>query len=662
MIKAFAFDLDGTLTQHKTPLDDTNRRVLEKLAKSYTLLMVGAGNCMRIHNQLGKFPMDIIGNYGMQYAEYKDGELRLVRNDVIECKDKEYVEKTAHKFRNKYGFTEFSGNNIEYHASGCLTFPILGTLAKQEDKLKFDPERKKRRAIYSEVCEAFSDYNVFVGGSSSFDMAPKPFNKYYALDLWCREKGFSHSEVVFVGDDYGLGGNDESVYRSDFRFITIDDYRRLCEVLSPWLRDDAEDVDGLLGEKRCWACNKIHTCDIKKVVIRHGALNELSALAGDYSNITLVCDENTYRVCGARAEELLFDKVSNLLIYKGEGFVVPNEDAIEKLSACVNAKTDLIVGVGSGVINDLCKYVSFERKLPYFIIATAPSMDGYASKGCAMILGGMKVTTNGNVPRVIIADTSIIKDAPLDMLKAGYGDIIGKYSCLNDWRLSVFVNGESFCKEIYDMTYKTVESISKKAKDILTRDEGAIAELMRGLIIVGIAMAYMGNSRPASGSEHHLSHYFEIVGLLRGEDYFCHGTDVAYSTYITSLIRSELLALDSPKKSKFDIDAWESEIRRVYSGRDGDSTAEGIIAMQKKLGWIYEDKFEIYSHGWGDIKKILADSPTPSEVFKMLCDIELPIEDFENMYSKEKRDDAIIYAKYLKDRYSVLWLYSEIER
>ena len=120
---------------------------------------------------------------------------------------------------------------MEYHVSGCITFPILGTRAIQEDKLSFDPDRAKRRAIYDEVCEAFPDYNVFVGGSSSFDMAPKPYNKYYALDLYCKENGIMHSEVVYIGDDYGIGGNDESVYKSDFNYITIDDYRDFPKVV-----------------------------------------------------------------------------------------------------------------------------------------------------------------------------------------------------------------------------------------------------------------------------------------------------------------------------------------------------------------------------------------------------------------------------------------------
>lgn len=235
MIKAFAFDLDGTLTQHKTPLDDKNRAVLEKLYEKYTLVMVGAGNCMRIHNQLGGFPIDVIGNYGMQYAKYTGGELKPVRDSAVECKDKNSIEEKVNYIRKKHGFTSFTGDNVEYHASGCITLSLLGTKANQSDKLAFDPDRKKRRAFYDEVCELFEDYNVFVGGSSSFDMAPKPFNKYYALDLWCREMGFEHSEVVFVGDDYGIGGNDESVYNSDFNFVTIDDYTKLEERLAPWL-------------------------------------------------------------------------------------------------------------------------------------------------------------------------------------------------------------------------------------------------------------------------------------------------------------------------------------------------------------------------------------------------------------------------------------------
>ena len=233
MIKLIAFDLDGTLTQHRTPLDDTNRAVLDRLAEKYKLLMVGAGQCARIFWQMNRYPIDVIGNYGLQYAVYnpETGEQEIVRDEVLPC-DRASVSARAEKIRQKHGFTEYAGESVEFHPSGCVTLAILGTKAQQADKLAFDPDRKKRRAIYGEVCELFPEYTVFVGGSSSFDMAPKPYNKYYALDLYCREHGLSHDEVVFVGDDYGQGGNDESVYRSDFHFICVDDYTRLDEYLS----------------------------------------------------------------------------------------------------------------------------------------------------------------------------------------------------------------------------------------------------------------------------------------------------------------------------------------------------------------------------------------------------------------------------------------------
>ncbi|MBQ3058136.1 MAG: HAD-IIB family hydrolase [Clostridia bacterium] len=235
-IKVIAMDLDGTLTQHKTPLSPEHREILTALSKKYKLLMVGAGQVMRIFNQLEKFPIDIIGNYGMQYGKYnpQTKSIDIIKDITLPC-DKEKVTQKINYFREKYGFTAYAGETVEFHPSGCVTFPILGTSAKQQDKLSFDPDRKKRRKIYNEVVEAFSDYCVFVGGSSSFDMAPKPYNKFYALDLYCKENNLSHNEVVYIGDDYGLGGNDEAVYLSDFNYLTIDNYLDFPKVVESLL-------------------------------------------------------------------------------------------------------------------------------------------------------------------------------------------------------------------------------------------------------------------------------------------------------------------------------------------------------------------------------------------------------------------------------------------
>ena len=238
MIKLMAFDLDGTLTQHKTKLSEKHRDILLKLQEKYTLIMVGAGQCRRIFNQLDGFPIDIIGNYGMQYAKYnpETKDLEIVRNDSLTAADRDSIEARVNALRKDYGYTEYAGESVEYHPSGCITYAILGTKAAIEDKLAFDPDRSKRRKFYDRVVADFPEYTVFVGGSSSFDMAPKPYNKYYALDLYAKEHGFKHDEVVFVGDDYGLGGNDESVYKSDFNFLTIDNYLDFPKVVEELLK------------------------------------------------------------------------------------------------------------------------------------------------------------------------------------------------------------------------------------------------------------------------------------------------------------------------------------------------------------------------------------------------------------------------------------------
>lgn len=231
--KLIAFDLDGTLTQHRSPLGEKNRALLERLARKYRLLMVGAGACTRIFNQMNQFPIDIIGNYGMQVSQFnpETQTLEILENACCEP-DRDRTAAVCEALRQKYGFTEYAGEGVEFHASGMITFPLIGTKAKIEDKLAFDPDRSRRKVMYDDVKAAFPDCTVFIGGSSSFDIAPFPFNKLYALDKYCEKHGLTHDEIAYVGDDYGVGGNDEQVYRSDIRFFCVDDFTRLEEILA----------------------------------------------------------------------------------------------------------------------------------------------------------------------------------------------------------------------------------------------------------------------------------------------------------------------------------------------------------------------------------------------------------------------------------------------
>ena len=410
------------------------------------------------------------------------------------------------------------------------------------------------------------------------------------------------------------------------------------------------DINKLLSGVNC-TCGKMHTCDIEYVYIEKNATQRLREICGKNHSILIVADENTYAAAGEKTVAALTGKSIKKVIFSGAEILVPNEAAISEVQNNLD-NVDLIVGIGSGVIQDLCKYISFYSKVPYIIVATAPSMDGYASNGAAMITDGMKVTYPAGLPKAIIADTEVLANAPIDMLKAGYGDIIGKFSALNDWKLSHCVNGEYFCSYIYDLTYQQIKQTLDLAKGILDRNEESIKTLMESLVIIGILMSFAGSSRPASGSEHHLSHFFEITGIITNSDYFPHGIDVAYATVVTAKIREKILANKFPQR------IYRPESRH-YADRMGkiyQQVAGGCIALQEKTGNYANNRMPIYVQKEAEIRKILSEMPSPSEIEDMLSLVNLDMNAFYKLYGSEKIDNAVLYGKDLKDRYTVLWL------
>lgn len=413
-------------------------------------------------------------------------------------------------------------------------------------------------------------------------------------------------------------------------------------------------INEILKGVKC-SCGKHHTCPIEKIYVEKDAIVHLKELCQPYKNILLVADENTYAAAGTQTEEALIGKSLKRIVFTGKEVLIPDEKAIEAVEKQLQGQ-ELIVGIGSGVIQDLCKYVSYFGGIPYMVVATAPSMDGYASSGAAMILKGMKETVPAGLPKAIVADTEVLKNAPMDMIKAGFGDIIGKYSALNDWRLSTIVNGEYFCDYIYNTTYEMIEKTLKTAKGLLMREEESVRAVTEALMIVGIMMSFATNSRPASGSEHHLSHFFEITGIVKNQPYFAHGIDVFYSTYVTAKLREELLKIDYngeqfiPQRQDY-----ERDIKNAYG-----TVAQGCIDLQDKVGSYKNDRGSVYNIRENELKKVLSEMPSSEEIKRMLALVELDIGGFYGMYGEEKIKTAIKYAKDLKDRYTVLWMYYDL--
>jgi HAD superfamily hydrolase (TIGR01484 family) len=227
--KLLVFDLDGTLSNHRTPMPEESRALLDALGKKYHLVMCGAGNVARVFNQMGNYPIELIGNYGMMEAKVENGELVVTKQIVTEV-DKEFFLRETNRLREKYGYTEYAGEPIEWHPSGMVTFALIGTKAKREDKHVFDPDRAKRRVMYPEVLEIFKDYTVFIGGSTSFDIVAKQYNKYDATMEYAKRHGYTKEQVLFFGDDMGDGGGDSHVRLGGMDYIHVLDYTRIAEM------------------------------------------------------------------------------------------------------------------------------------------------------------------------------------------------------------------------------------------------------------------------------------------------------------------------------------------------------------------------------------------------------------------------------------------------
>lgn len=231
--RLIAFDLDGTLTKSFTPIESENRALLTALAARYRLLVISAGTCERVYAQLGSFPLDILGNYGMQSSTPDPATgAPIVTQHASFSPDRAQVERVADALRKKHGFEHYVGDSVKYQPSGMFSIALCGTEVALADKLAFDPDRTRRLALLDEASTAFSGASVFVAGGASLDVVPAPYNKLYALNTYCSTHGLSHRDVLFCGDDYTRGGNDEDIFLSDVDCIAVEDYRTLPHLLA----------------------------------------------------------------------------------------------------------------------------------------------------------------------------------------------------------------------------------------------------------------------------------------------------------------------------------------------------------------------------------------------------------------------------------------------
>jgi len=288
--------------------------------------------------------------------------------------------------------------------------------------------------------------------------------------------------------------------------------------------------------------------------------------------IFAVSDVNTEKYLLPLLEEIKpFVKDIRTLTFSDEE-LVPDEHAYGKMEEELG-DADWILVAGSGTLNDLGKYVGAKMGKPNSTLATAPSMDGYISTVAAIMTEGRKVTLPAQAPKDVLIDPEVVATAPGHMVGAGVGDILGKYNSILDWKLANFKNGEPVNEESVALTLKAVDDVLANMDKILGYDPEGMVYLMDALITSGYAMVIAGNSRPASGGEHHTSHYLEMDFVKKGLPVPLHGIKVGLGTLVCISIYRWLKA----KNVQF------NGCEKVYEEVEKLPKEEDIIAILKRL-------------------------------------------------------------------------------
>ena len=373
-------------------------------------------------------------------------------------------------------------------------------------------------------------------------------------------------------------------------------------------------------------CGKPHTIAIDQVVIGTGAVNRVPEFVNQYGKKPfVVADVHTFAAAGEKVCSLLKDASIPFVsfVFKEEA-LEPDEKTVGAAFMHYDTSCDVIVGVGSGVINDVCKILSNTTGNPYIIVGTAPSMDGYASATSSMSRDGVKVSLNSRCADVIIGDTDILKTAPDHMLRSGLGDMLAKFVSIAEWRIAHLITGEYYCEEVAQMIRTAVKKCVDNAEGLLKRENAAIEAVFEGLVIGGVAMAYAGVSRPASGVEHYFSHVWDMRGLEFGTQVDLHGIQCAMATVKAVALYEKVMDIrpDWEKAhayvESFDLEAWNQELRKFLG-----SSAETMIELEKKEGKYRKDtheaRFRLIAEKWEEILQILREElPDYKELCKLM--------------------------------------------
>ena len=416
-----------------------------------------------------------------------------------------------------------------------------------------------------------------------------------------------------------------------------------------------------LGEFDC-VCGKKHSAGVKKIVIENGAINSIPEVLAELGakKPFILSGHDTFSVAGERVCDVLSDAG-----YSFSSFVFPvspvkpTEHTVGSAVMHFDYSCDVILGIGSGVVNDTCKILSRATGIKYIIVGTAPSMDGYLAGTSAMERDGLKVSLSSAAPWAVIGDLDILCNAPMHMLVSGVGDMLAKITSLREWKLAQIIVGEDYCPVVAALVEKALDKVTSQADGLLKRDPEAVKSVMEGLLIAGIAMYYVGISRPASGMEHYFSHVWDMRSLAF-EDCRCelHGIQAGMGTLYTVMAYETLINGGYKPDEKrameyvrnFSIDDWNESLRSFIG-----PGAEAMIAGENK-----EHKYDVEKHAarfrviedrWDEIVSVIKTLPSSESLRNLMESIGAPTDAACIGYSPEQVKTTFMMTKDIRDKY-----------
>ena len=387
----------------------------------------------------------------------------------------------------------------------------------------------------------------------------------------------------------------------------------------------------------------------------------------------LGADQRTWEVCGKALARGFPDsqlwEVQLLEDHPDHGHPLCDNATISTISGLLERSDYVaVVAIGSGTVNDIFKFASFEHRLPCASVATAPSMNGYTSKIAAILSHGVKTTQPCHAPRVVLADLEVLASAPARMIASGLGDLVSKPVSNADWQLAASLTGSTHSAEAMAVIEQGARMLEGVAPRLQHHDLDAMAGLTGSLIVSGLAMSIAGSSSPASGGEHLISHFIDMTAHAFDEPYDFHGCQVGVGTLTTALFYEKLQAL---APDQIDIDAlveahlpWE-QYDQVLRERFG--TLYTAVVKHAKPG--YPTKLALRTRlvrlvkGWDEIMAKVGQTLRPCKAIEHeLLAAEAPVRFAQLRVSQARARRAIVHSKDIRNRYTILHLAGELGR